>query len=129
MPDNTLSRAAWFVEDWIGIVEMMGVQDAELTAQLAEARELVPRLKQMGAHIEKAQEHEGADSAAAIISSMMRDWKVVGSVWYSPQSRRFRLTGEGYQAPDGDVFVGAYLPDADTQALARDFAAAMARED
>src|SRR5690348_7867468 len=99
--------------------------DKAVVADVAEAKALVARMNILAGQFERARKHSGAEQAATIIAGMLADFDLVGSVWYSPNGRRFRLTGDGHKPGPAEIFVGAYMPDCDVRMLAEDFARAM----
>jgi len=132
---NPFSRAAYFIGDWIDMTEECvrgedpnGDFGKKWFAQIAEARQVRAHMETLAGQFERARKHRGAEQAAQIVAGMLADFGLVGSVWYSPKGRRFRLTGDGHEPGPAEVFVGAYLPDCDAAMLAEDFAAVLGEQ-
>lgn len=120
--DNLFSQAAARLRDYAEIMDncAMGGDDS-WSADRDAALKICARLDELNGEWEQRVGFSDALNAAKIIASMLKDWRIPGSVWYAPWRGRFRLAGENYKPESKhEVCVGVYMPDAPESLLYED---------
>ena len=116
---NLFTQAVWFLNDYVDILNTTVGEEAKTL--IGDARETARRLLELNGCWEKKRMAGAAKNAAIIIKGMLDEWDLPGVVYYYPERKRFRLTGEGYKAAPGEICVGCYKPCVSTEELHEDF--------
>lgn len=104
---------------------LLDTEDLPLDSYGIELHMLADGLMDLTQQWEEKRAVTDAAQSARIIKTMIKDWKLAGTVFYHPQKKRFRLCDEGYKKEEQEICVGVYTKACTLKGLTEDFAFVM----